>query len=93
VGYREQANDNSEMFYHWSFKERSLNNIAPKVKVASTLMLNPGVAKALDIGKSVMHTIRPLTPRRKAKQAHKHASKQTSKQPRPQVTKKSQQKT
>jgi len=67
IGYREVTNDNSEMFYHWSFKERSLNNIAPKVKVASTLMLNPGIAKALDIGKSVAHTSSPMSPRKRTK--------------------------
>lgn len=74
VGYKETANADSEIFHHWSFRERSLNNIAPKVKVTSTLVLNPGVAKALDIGKSMTNTLRPLTPRQSGKKPSKLAA-------------------
>lgn len=64
LGYKEKANDNSETFYHWSYKERSLNNIAPKVKAVSTLMLNPGLSKSLDIGKVVAHKLIISVPRK-----------------------------
>jgi len=51
IGYRENTNDESGRYYHWSYRERSLNNIVPKVKPVDDLMINPGIAKALDIGK------------------------------------------
>lgn len=51
IGYRESTDDKSETHYHWSYRERTLNNIAPKVKSVDDLMINPGIAKALDIGK------------------------------------------
>lgn len=41
-------------FYHWAYKERTLNNISPKVKTTGSLMLNPGIEKALDIGKETV---------------------------------------
>ncbi|WP_211169306.1 P-loop ATPase, Sll1717 family [Aromatoleum toluvorans] len=53
VGYSEAAATDYEVFFHWSYRERSLNNIAPKVKTTGTLILNPGIAKALDIGKQM----------------------------------------
>lgn len=52
IGYSEKTEDTSQGYYHWSFRERSSNNIAPKVKPTDKLMINPGIAKALDIGKS-----------------------------------------
>lgn len=52
IGYTESLTDDRETYYHWSYRERSLIDIAPKVKSAATLVVNPGVAKALDIGKS-----------------------------------------
>ena len=51
IGYSETIADNQEQFYHWSYRERSVNNIAPQVKTSGSLMLNPGIAKALDVGK------------------------------------------
>lgn len=53
IGYRESVGDDKERqenFVHFSFRERSLTNIAPKVKTAAFLVVNRGVAKALDIG-------------------------------------------
>lgn len=50
VGYNEQGEVVEEKFFHWSFRERSLNNLAPKVKTTGGLMINPGIAKAIDIG-------------------------------------------
>ncbi|MBB3292209.1 hypothetical protein FHT39_000848 [Mitsuaria sp. BK045] len=50
IGYREEMGNEREKFVHFSFRERTLNNIAPKVKVSAILVVNPGVAKALDIG-------------------------------------------
>lgn len=52
IGYTESLADDRETYYHWSYRERTLVDIAPKVKSAATLVINPGVAKALDIGKS-----------------------------------------
>lgn len=52
IGYSEQTQESSETYHHWSFRERSLNDIAPKVKATEHLTINPGIAKALDIGKS-----------------------------------------
>lgn len=52
IGYTESLTDDRETYYHWSYRERSLIDIAPKVKSSATLIVNPGVAKALDIGKS-----------------------------------------
>jgi len=51
IGYSEETEDSGEGYYHWSYRERSPNNISPKVKAANKLMINPGIAKALDIGK------------------------------------------
>lgn len=53
IGYRESVGDDQERqerFIHFSFRERTLTNIAPKVKTTALLVVNPGVAKALDIG-------------------------------------------
>jgi hypothetical protein len=50
IGYREDMGDEQEKFVHFSFRERTLTNIAPKVKTSALLVVNPGVAKALDIG-------------------------------------------
>lgn len=51
IGYSEELDGANETFFHWSYRERSANNIAPKVKISGRLMLNPGVSKAIDIGK------------------------------------------
>jgi hypothetical protein len=53
IGYSEQIAGSSETFFHWSNREKSLNNISPKVKSSGTFLLNPGIAKSLDIGKGV----------------------------------------
>lgn len=50
IGYREMVGEDAEKFFHFSFRERTLTNIAPKVKVSGILMINLGVSKALDIG-------------------------------------------
>lgn len=52
IGYSEAIEGGGETYYHWSYRERSLNDIAPKVKSTGGLVVNPGIAKALDIGKS-----------------------------------------
>jgi hypothetical protein len=65
IGYKEAATDSSEQFFHWSFRERTLNNIAPKIKNVGELLINPGIAKALDIGKQVQAQAPvPAAPRR-----------------------------
>jgi hypothetical protein len=50
IGYRENVGDKSNKFYHFSFRERSLNNLAPKIKTTGILMVGYGIGKALDIG-------------------------------------------
>lgn len=61
IGYSESAATDHEMFFHWSYRERSLNNIAPKVKSTGVLILNPGISKALDIGKQMSPKDAPAT--------------------------------
>lgn len=68
MGYKEVAKDGGEQFYHWCHKERTINNIYPKVKGVSHLMLNTGIAKALDIGKETT-AIKPQQNRRKRKRS------------------------
>lgn len=51
IGYSESIAGDRETYYHWSYRERSANNIAPQVKTTGTLTINSGIAKALDIGK------------------------------------------
>lgn len=51
VGYSEVIVNDREAHFHWSYRERSANNIAPQVKTTGSLTVNPGIAKALDIGK------------------------------------------
>lgn len=53
IGYYEEAQDKSERFVHWSYRDRSLNNISPKVKSEVMLTLNPGISKSLEIGKAL----------------------------------------
>ena len=56
IGYRESMGDEREHFVHFSYRERTLTNIAPKVKTTAMLVVNLGVAKALDIGLRVQAT-------------------------------------
>lgn len=51
IGYYDEPNDGSKPFIHWSFRERNLSNICPKVKTESNYMVFSGIKKALDIGK------------------------------------------
>lgn len=51
IGYSEALEGVGEPFFHWSYRERSANNIAPQIKTTGALTINPGIAKALDIGK------------------------------------------
>lgn len=51
VGYHETVGSERDDFYHWAYRERSINNMSPKVKTSGDLILNSGIAKALDIGK------------------------------------------
>jgi hypothetical protein len=79
IGYTESVVDDRETYYHWSYRERTLIDIAPKVKSAAMLVINPGVAKALDIGKSFKKAVPasvPAPPRKKprAPQGIKQAS-------------------
>lgn len=59
IGYSEASATDSETFFHWSYRERSLNNIAPKVKTTGLLILNQGISKVLDIGKQMSPKAQP----------------------------------
>lgn len=50
VGYREEVGSEGERHYHFAFRERTLTNVAPQIKITANLIINPGLAKALDIG-------------------------------------------
>jgi len=53
VGYKEIPRDGSPDFYHWSLRDRKKSKIMPKVKLhADDYLIHPGIAKALNIGKS-----------------------------------------
>jgi hypothetical protein len=65
VGYKEQGETVGDKFFHWSFRERSLNNLSPKVKISGGLMINPGIAKAIDIGVPVKPRQEPNEPSRR----------------------------
>lgn len=71
IGYREPAADLSETFVHWSFRERSLNNLTPKVKSSGQLVINPGIAKALEIGKELVASNRSERVRRPKSSRHR----------------------
>jgi hypothetical protein len=85
IGYRESVGDEQEKFVHFSFRERTLTNIAPKVKTSALLIVNPGVAKALDIGlqsqqrsvESDGRTRRRVTQNNRARQTKGGAAPQT----------------
>lgn len=71
IGYTETVVSGGEVFVHWSYRERSANNIAPKVKTVGTLMLNPGISKALDIGKEIVVDGANPAQKRKLHAAHR----------------------
>ncbi|XQA65507.1 P-loop ATPase, Sll1717 family [Xanthomonas sacchari] len=50
IGYREEVGQEGERHYHFAYRERTLTNVAPQIKLTASLMINPGLAKALDIG-------------------------------------------
>lgn len=50
IGYRETVGQERERFIHFAYRERTLMNVAPKVKTSGVLMINPGIAKSLDVG-------------------------------------------
>lgn len=77
IGYHETAIKDGEGFYHWAYRERSINNIAPKVKTTGNLMLNPGIAKALDIGKETLSNT--FTPRSRSSVDVRHRQKRHNK--------------
>jgi hypothetical protein len=54
IGYTETVGDRNAQFIHFSFRERTITNIAPKIKIDGSLIINPGISKALDIGMKVL---------------------------------------
>ncbi|QPN32125.1 P-loop ATPase, Sll1717 family [Diaphorobacter sp. JS3051] len=66
IGYSEAVEGSGETYYHWSYRERSANNIAPQVKTTGSLIINPGIAKALDVGKKFA-TLIEAEPQRRGK--------------------------
>lgn len=74
IGYRESIVGSREDFYHWAYRERTLNNIAPKVKNTGDLMLNPGIAKALDIGKETVDNTKNARNTQRTRKRHRYRS-------------------
>ncbi|MDP3671977.1 MAG: hypothetical protein Q8R69_20090 [Telluria sp.] len=74
IGYHEIAGKDKADFYHWAYRERSINNLSPKVKTTGDLILNPGISKALDIGKekSKNPDVLPISTPRNAKPRRFH---------------------
>lgn len=58
IGYRELVGKEKERFIHFAYRERTLMNVAPKVKTTGMLMINPGIAKSLDVGMK-SHAVTP----------------------------------
>jgi len=54
IGYSEILGTSHAQFVHFSYRERTLTNIAPKIKTNGLLLINPGISKALDIGMQVI---------------------------------------
>ncbi|OZI59531.1 P-loop ATPase, Sll1717 family [Bordetella genomosp. 11] len=90
IGYSEAMEDQKSdtrspkaTFYHWAYRERTLIDIAPKVKMSGLLRVNPGISKALDIGLHAQHpgSKEPERTRkaRFARPGHRKANKQTDK--------------
>ncbi len=52
VGYYEEPKDGSKPFFHWAYRERTLSNLSPKIKIPSNYIIFAGVMKSLDIGKN-----------------------------------------
>lgn len=50
LGYKEIMSEKGGVFYHFAYRERTLTNIAPKIKSTGTFIVNRGLAKSLDIG-------------------------------------------
>lgn len=71
IGYSEAIEGGGETYFHWSYRERSANNIAPQVKTTGTLVINPGIAKALDVGKKFVASAAVEPPKRGKHQLHK----------------------
>jgi hypothetical protein len=51
IGHIETPDDGSSPFVHWSYRDRSMINVMPKVKSGTKYKINPGISKSLDIGK------------------------------------------
>lgn len=77
IGYSEVIENDGDVYYYWSYRERSANNIAPQVKTTGTLTINPGISKALDIGKRFVANNQNGTRAREKHQSHR-ANKQRS---------------
>ncbi|MDH1522180.1 P-loop ATPase, Sll1717 family [Achromobacter mucicolens] len=78
VGYSEEVG-NGKSFYHFAFRERTLTDIAPKVKMSGKLRINPGITKALDIGLQKLHGNQAQESRRKAQYARPARNKRPAK--------------
>lgn len=51
IGYTEQVQNGGEDYFHWSFRERSAAKVMPKIKNNCKYIIQPGIAKALNLGK------------------------------------------
>jgi hypothetical protein len=51
VGYIDDPKDKTKSFIHWAYRERSLSNLRPKIKIPSNYIVFSGIMKSIDIGK------------------------------------------
>ncbi|WP_183002658.1 P-loop ATPase, Sll1717 family [Achromobacter sp. UMC71] len=56
IGYTEQVQDSGNDHFHWSHRERSAAKVMPKVKENCNYRVQPGIAKALNLGKKFTPT-------------------------------------
>lgn len=52
IGYYQKPTDGSKTFIFWSYREKTINNLNPKVRENASYIVFEGVRKALNIGKS-----------------------------------------
>ncbi len=82
IGYRENVGE-GDRHYHFAYRERTLTNVAPKLKHGASMMINPGIAKALDIGLRTKPTSAKKEERKRSR--HRDGGGQSANSPRAEV--------
>lgn len=81
LGYKENMSENGSVFYHFAYRERTLTNIAPKIKSTGIFMVNRGLSKALDIGLRARSSRTGIKSIKRAPYIKREAAKDTHKGP------------